>query len=383
MSADLPLGLAAEFPAASRLTYLNSASVGLMYRDAAQAEAHWQSDIAEFGTAHFDEVAEARVFDDARIAFARLINATPADIAIGSSTTDLLSSVAWAIHPGAGTKVVGTDISFPSTMYPWIRISRSTGCGIRWITAVDSVIDEEEILGAIDHDTSVVCLSHVEYATGQRYDLGRLAQRAHEFDALLVIDASQSVGAVPLDVRASDVDVLVSAAYKWLCGPFGVAAMYVRPTLQNLEPGLVGWRSHAEIYDLNARRLRYPDGARRFEYSTIAYGSAVGLTRSMRFLHLIGLERIQHHNLTLTTALVDRLHRHPKIRVVSPRASCAASAIISLKVEGCAPEEVVQALSKYDIVVSHRRDLVRVSPHLFNTHRDMERLAEALDTIAR
>src|SRR6185437_5392604 len=130
-------------------------------------------------------------------------------------------------------------------------------CDLRWIRARGECVSQEEILAAIDADTAVVCLSHVEYGTGQRYDLGRIADAAHARNALLVVDATQSAGAVPIDVPTEPVDVLVTGSYTWLCGPFGVGLLYVAPHLQDsLDPVIVGWRSHEESYDLQATRLQ-------------------------------------------------------------------------------------------------------------------------------
>src|SRR5262245_16710765 len=112
---------ASLFPAAARRTYLNSASVALMPTLAERAVTDWQKDLAQNGTENFDEVAEDRVFDDLRAAFAGLIGAAPTDVAIGSCATELIASVAWALAPARGRTIVATDITFPSTVYPFTR----------------------------------------------------------------------------------------------------------------------------------------------------------------------------------------------------------------------------------------------------------------------
>jgi cysteine desulfurase / selenocysteine lyase len=366
------LVLPGDFPAADKCTYLT-------YHGAHQATAAWQADIAESGTLNFDEVAEERVFDSLRDSFAQLIGARAADIAVASSATELLASLAWAVAPGEGTNVVGVDVTFPSSIYPWVRVAHHTGCEVRWVRARDTEVSEDDIVAAIDDATAVVSLSHVEYASGQRYDLVRLAEAAHARGALLVVDASQSVGAIPVDITREPVDALVTTSYKWLCGPFGVGLMYLAPRLQrSLEPGLVGWRSHKDIYQLQADRIEYPDAARRFEFSTMAYGCAIGLTEAICYLQRIGIDRIYSHNLSLADRLAAELSTLGA-QVVSPRTGNQRTSIVSARFPGRDPANIVNHLGARGIIVSARRDFVRLSLHLYNSDRDVDRvLAEVV-----
>ena len=234
-----------------------------MYQGARRAIVDWQRDVADNGSLALNEAAEAGVFDDLHRAAAGLFNAEPEDIAVGSSATELLGSLAWAVAPEAGTNVVGTALAFPSTIYPWQRVAARTGGQIRLAERDAGHVRLDDILGLINNDTAVVCISHVEYGAGQRFDLASLAAAAHEHGALLLVDATQSAGAIPIDARADALDAVVSAGYKWLCGPFGAGVMYLAPHLQaGLEPGLVGFRSHEDMWDLRADRLDYPPTAR-------------------------------------------------------------------------------------------------------------------------
>jgi cysteine desulfurase / selenocysteine lyase len=372
-----------HFPAASKSTYLNCASVALMYSGAERAAVEWQQDIAQFGTLNFDEVAEDRVFDDLRAAFAALIGARADDIAVASSATELIASLAWAVAPARGKNIVGVDVVFPSTMYPWSRVARHTGCEVRWVRANDALVAEADLIAAIDRDTAVVSISHVEYGSGQRYDLARIAAAAHEQGALLVVDATQSAGAIPIDLASEPVDALITGSYKWLCGPFGVGLMYLAPHLQNrLDPGLVGWRSHKDIYSLKADRVDYADSARRFEFSTMAYGCAIGLTESIRYLHRIGVANIRSHNLALADRLLEHLRRLGA-HIVSPATGDERTSIVSARFPGLTQTAVVAALGAQRIIVAPRRDFVRMSLHLYNTTEDVERVADVLHGLAK
>ena len=280
-----PLAGREHFPAISKSTYLNAASIALMYKGAAETAVAWQSDLAQNGTLSFDEAAEQNVFANLHDVFARLIGARSSDIAVGTSFTELLSSLAWAMLPDRGKNIVGVDVVFPSTVYPWLRVAQTTGCEVRLLGTTDYYADQNELIGLIDDRTAVVAISHVEFGSGQRYDLPRLSAAAHSHGALLIVDATQSVGAIPIDVSRDGIDILVAAGYKWLCGPFGAAVMYVAPNLQTrFEPGLAGFRSHIDMWDLQADRIQYRDDAGRFEYGTMAYGCALGLAKAVEFL---------------------------------------------------------------------------------------------------
>ncbi len=367
-----------DFPASHRSTYLNTASVCLVYAGAEKATNAWFSDLAEHGTSQFDEEAETAVFADLHAAAARLLNSRPTDIAAGSSATELIASIAWAIAPPQGTNIVAVEAVFPSTVYPWMRVARHTGAEMRWVGGGDAPVTDKDVIDAIDERTSVVALSHVEYRTGYRYDLGRLADAAHANDALLVVDASQSAGAIPIDVSSSGVDALIVGSYKWLCGPFGAAFMYLDPGLQaTLEPGLVGFRSHRNMWELEAQRIEFADDATRFEYSTMAYGCAIGLATAIDYLLAVGLETIFEWNTNLADQLISGLD-HLGADVISPRSGPERTSIVAARFVGTDVDGLVHALDEAGVVASARMGALRFSPHLYNTTDDISRALEVL-----
>jgi len=377
------LASVSDFPAAGRSTYLNSASVALMYDGCRRAIDEWNSGVAEDGTVFFDEVAEQTVFEPLHDAFARLVSAAPGDIAVASSATEQLASVAWAIMPPAGTRVLTTGIVFPTTIYPFARVARHTGATVDFVPGDDGYVTPERLLEAIDDSTSVVCLSHVEFGSGQCYDLSKFADVCHEHGALLVVDATQSAGAIEIDAPASGVDVLISGGYKWLCGPFGASVMYLAPHLQtSLEPGLIGFRSNKDIWKLDVDYQDYPDSAHRFEFSTMAYGMAVGLAESVGFLADIGVDAIQAHNLALADHLLAGLDELGA-QVVSPREADERTSIVSARIPGVDSGDVVRHLDGEGIVVSPRRDLFRFSIHLYNSLEDIARALDAVRGLVR
>ena len=370
-----------DFPTANKFVSLNAANVALMYHGAHQAIIEWQDDVALNGSNNFDENSEETVFGELHQVASRLINAVPEDIAAGSSATELLCSLAWAISPSKDQNVVSTEIVFPSTVYPWQRVASSTGCEIRLAKEKDNFIHINEIITLIDQHTAVVCISHVEYGNGQTFDLHLLAEAAHEHGALLVVDATQSAGAIPIDVQVCPVDALISGAYKWLCGPFGAAFMYLAPHLQTkLEPGLVGFRSHKNMWDLDASRIDYPQTAQKFEFSTMAFGCAVGLTRAINFLNDVGVENIFQHNRQLADRLIEGLQTRGAV-ITSPLEDKSRSSIVRAHFENIGSNKIIQSFKRAGVFVSRRGDSIRFSPHLYNSMSDIDKALAEIDNI--
>ena len=368
-----------DFPTADQFVYLNAANVALMYSGAEQVIKEWVADVAQNGSNNFDEDAEENVFNDFHRAAAHLINATVDDIAAGSSATELLCSLAWAVSPGKDQNVVSTEIVFPSTVYPWHRVANSTGCEIRLAKGKNNFMHPDDIIDLIDQHTAVVCISHVEYGNGQTFDLQLLAEAAQDHDALLVVDATQSAGAIPIDVQACPVDALISGAYKWLCGPFGAAFMYVAPHLsEKLEPGLVGFRSHKNMWDLDASRIDYPQAAKKFEFSTMAFGCAVGLTRAIDFLNEVGVENIFQYNRQLADILITGLRSRDAV-ITSPLDDEDRSSIVTAYFENIDSKEIIKGLKAAQVFVSSRAGAIRFSPHLYNTAEDMDSALAQID----
>jgi len=370
-----------DFPTANKFVSLNAANVALMYHGAHQAIIEWQDDVALNGSNNFDDNSEETVFGEFHQVVSQLINAGPDDIAAGSSATELLCSLAWAISPSKDQNVVSTEIVFPSTVYPWQRVASSTGCEIRLAKEKNNFIHINEIITLIDQHTAVVCISHVEYGNGQTFDLHLLAEAAHEHGALLVVDATQSAGAIPIDVQACPVDALISGAYKWLCGPFGAAFMYLSPHLQTkLEPGLVGFRSHKNMWDLDASRIDYPQSAQKFEFSTMAFGCAVGLTRAINFLNDVGVENIFQHNRQLADLLIEGLQTSGAV-ITSPLDDESRSSIVRAHFENISSNKIIQSLKHAGVFVSRRGDSIRFSPHLYNSMSDIDKALAEIDNI--
>ena len=281
-----------------------------------------------------DEDTEIGILDDARHGAAVLLGASPDTIAIATSFTEALNQVAWWLRPGRGQNIVSSEVDFPSVTYPWHRIAEDTGCQVRLVGVLDDPdsFDVNKIADSVDSATAAICITHIQYLTGHLLDLGELAALAHDNGAILIVDATQSAGQVPIDVTASGVDVLISGSYKWLCSTFGAAVCYLSPTLlSEFRPPLVGWRSPEHPYSLDARWLPLAATARRMEYSTMSYAAAIALGRAIGYISGLSLAEVAGHNRELASQLADGLTQRgarlltPATRHAGPARSPPAS----------------------------------------------------------
>jgi cysteine desulfurase / selenocysteine lyase len=364
-----------DFPALTELTYLNTASVGLVPEPAQRRAEAFDRDVAVRGTVALDEEAEIAVFEGTRASAAKLIGARPDEVAITASATLALGQIAWFLRPGRGDNVVSVDLEFPSSTYPWLRIAEDTGAEIRLVRRRDepASLSFEDVAALVDRHTRVVCVSHVQYATGHRLDPAALAALAHEHGAVLVLDASQSAGAVPIDVRADDVDFLVATSYKWLCSTFGAAICYVREELVgDFRPPLVGWRSAEVPYALDAVDMRLPSSARKLEFSTSGYGAGVALGAAIEYFLAVGIERVLAHDLALATRLRAGLEEIGA-DILTPAEDDRRIGIVTARFPGRDGEAVAASLNERGVVVSPRFGSTRYSVHAFNDEDDVDR----------
>lgn len=373
-----------EYAAFQDLTYLNTASVGLVARSVQEASRAFDEELATRGTCGFDEDQEIAVLERTRQGAAVLFNADPDYVAVGTSCTELLCQIAWGLRPGRGANVISTDIDFPSVTYPWYRVAGETGCEVRLaplmanptpttgITAIERIIDQR---------TAAVCVSHVQYLTGGRIDLRDLADLVHSHGAVLIVDATQSAGQVPIDVKASHVDALIAGSYKWLGSTFGAAVGYINPNLlDRISAPFVGWRSVENPYDLQSRYKPLPPNARSFEYSTMSYTAATTLGHAIENTNRQDPTSVLRHNTSLANQMMDGLES-VGATLLTPRADDHHAGIVTARFSKHDNANIARELKNRNIIVSPRVDATRFSFHHYNTAEDVTAALEALKAI--
>jgi selenocysteine lyase/cysteine desulfurase len=372
-----------DFPALNRFTYLNTASAGLVPPSVVQPAHEFEAELAQAGTTGMDEDTEVGILEDARHAAAELLHADPATIAIGTSFTEALCQIAWWLCPGQGQNVVSSEVDFPSVTYPWHRIAEDTGCQVRLVPVLDDpeAFDVNRVAEHVDSATAVICISHVQFLTGHLLDLNDLAALAHDHGALLIVDATQSAGQVPIDVTATGVDVLITGSYKWLCSLFGAAACYLSPqVLKRFRPPLVGWRSTEHPYSLDARWKPLAPTARRMEYSTMSYAAAIALGHAIRYINTMSLDEVATHNAELASQLAEELAQRGA-RLITPRDPKRRAGTVTARFPSRDGEAIAAELTRRGVIVSPRVGSTRFSMHFYNSSDDIDRALAVLDQV--
>ncbi|QSW99946.1 aminotransferase class V-fold PLP-dependent enzyme [Haloterrigena alkaliphila] len=372
-----PRDLRETMPALESSTYLNWGAGGPSPRRVVEAaESSLEYHEYEAPTAEGQYPAAFEAYDEARAAVAGLLGATPEEIALTESTTDGINRVAGALEWDDDDVVVRTDLEHSAGILPWQRLERERGIDVRVLETEDGRLDLEAVKAAAS-DATLFCVSSLTWTHGTRLPIAEIVDIAHEAGALVLVDAVQAPGQVPVDVREWGADFVVAAGHKWLLGPFGSGFLYAREGLErerDLVPAAIGYRS---VVDENADEYRYAPGARRFEVATASPAPHAGLTEAIACLEEIGIEAIEARIETLTNRLKDGIADE---RLLSPRAF--ESGLVTIDVDD--PEGTVERLSEEGIVVRSlpEPEAIRASVHAFNTREDVDRLLEALETAA-
>jgi len=371
-----------DFPATKKYVYLNAASISLMPLPVLSKINKFQEDLGLRATVWFDEEVETNALEEARIEAAKLIGAEVDEVALLASTTEALCTVAWFLDFQRGDNVVTTDMEFPAVVYPWMRIGKEKGVEVRLAKNREGIVEVADLEKLVDDHTKVLAISHVEYASGLKFNLKELHHLASEHGALLVVDAIQSLGVVPLNVKDEGVDILASGAYKWLLGPFGTSILYIRRGLyEKLEPPLVGFRSTGKPFELEPTKLTYAKTAKKFEYSTSNYASMIGLAEAIKYLRRIGIERVYNYVLKITGNLIQSLSNLRGVRIITPEEEEKRSGIVTIRFKKADYMNVAKRLGEKGIIVSPRFKSVRMSPHIYNTEEDISKALEELKKI--
>jgi cysteine desulfurase / selenocysteine lyase len=336
------------------------------------------SEVAQFGNLRMSDDDEVEVLDDLRRRVAGLLDVPTEWVAITGGASEALGQVAALIDASDGSVlVVSTD--FPSVTYPWLVAARRHGTTVR--TVHDRADEDltETLIDAIDESTKAVCFSAVQYATGTRVDVRAVTDAAHRFDARVVVDATQLAGAGPVSVRQWGADAVISSGYKWLSAHGGVALLTLTPDLAEMTPRIVGWKGTRQPFSFEPMSLPLAPDARRFELSTIAYASAIGLGESIAMLTALDPHRIQQHARRLATELIGRVEPLGW-QPFRPLTDAAASGhIVALRHPTLPAADVQRSLANvHNIICSSRGGSIRVSLHVYNDDSDLAALEHAL-----
>lgn len=336
-------------------------------------------------------------FEGARDKVATFLGAPSRDeVVFTKNASEALNLVAntlvWAgpYQVGPGDEVVITEMEHHSNIVPWQLLTQRTGATLRWFGLTDDGhLDLSDIDSLITERTKVVSLTWVSNMLGTVNPVARIAERAHQVGALVVVDASQAVPQLPVDVAALGADLLAFTGHKTV-GPTGIGVLWGRgEVLAQLPPFLGGGEM---IETVTMEKSTYAPAPHKFEAGTPPIVEAVGLGAAVEYLGALGMEHVHAHEQALTRYALEGLQTVPGLRILGPLSAAERGGAISFELDGVHPHDVATVLDTRGIAVraghhcakpAHARygvqSTTRMSSYLYTTPSEIDALVEGLE----
>ncbi len=359
------------------LAYLNCAYISPSLRSVTEAgragvdrkAQPWRITAPDF----FDESERAREL------FARISGATAEQIAIIPAVSYGVAMAARNLETPSGSNIVVLAEQFPSNYYAWYELSRERGTQLVTVPHPPDGEWTEAIVSRINAQTAVVAIGNCHWTDGRFIDLKAVRRRCTQVDAVLVVDGAQSLGAMPFSVRDVQPDFLIAPSYKWLLGPYSLGFMYIAPQHLDSRPLEHNWIHRADSDDFAALldyRHEFQPGARRFDVGERSNFALMPM--AVAALGQILEWGVSEIAATLT-GMTETIRKHGEAMGFSVAPSeFRAGHLIGLRCSEGLPGDLSERLAQHQVYVSIRGNSVRVSPHLYNTEQDIDRLFDVL-----
>lgn len=388
-----------DTPLFSRYIYLDAAAAAPPPWPVVEAMTTYLKHLAEWGPylPRFRAETYDRV-EEIRRKVADFIGAAPEEIAFTRNGTEGINLVAEGLPWREGDEIVLLDIEFHSNYVPWLRLAKEKGVRLRVIkTPQDGRVTPDMVIAAVNRRTRLVTLTHVSNALGSVQPVAEIgaALKKEYPEVLYLINASQSLGLLPIQVQHLHCDFLTGPGRKWLRGPEGSGLLYVRrERIESLRPPLVGWGGTEWL--ASEDEFRYAPTAKRFQAGLPDIPAILGLGAALEYAQQLDIQWIANRVRHLTDYGDELLRQIPGVTVLGPRQSRDRIGMIPFTVRGLAPRRVVAALEEEGVIVEAGsfmahvalakygvQEVVRISPHYYNTEADLEQTARCLADLIR
>jgi len=309
---------------------------------------------------------------------ARFFNSSADEIAIVPSASYGLQTAAKNVPIARGQKILVLEEQFPSNIYPWRRLSRDTGAELVTVPWPSDGDWTAGVLERLSSDVAIAALPNVQWTSGGVLNLEMIGAACRKIGAALVVDLTQSLGVYPFDVQRVQPDFAVAAAYKWLLGPYSSGVMYVSPRWHGGKPLEENWiqRDNARNFSNLYYTDNYQSGARRFDMGEHAnFGLLPATIRAMEQLDEWGVPAISETIAAMTGSIVESLQG---TGLIAWPEAMRAPHYLCLRLEGQIPDGLVESLASEQIYISLRGTSLRITPHVYNSSGDIERLVNIL-----
>lgn len=366
-----------HFPILGQWDFFNHAGVAPLPKAAADALrtfAHQYETTAYIGTGWYKDIEKLRELAG------RLIHADAGEIAFVKNTSEGIATVAAGLNWQPGDRIVTTAVEYPANIYPWMDLAKRFAVELVMVpeqTTADGSrkVPLEAILQEAAHPrTRMVALSHVEFASGQRHDLMAVGAFCKEHHKLLCVDAIQTLGIIPVDVRGMNIDFLSADGHKWMLGTEGAGIFYVRKELlEQVRPLSIGWMNVVDADDYGHYDFTLKPNAAKYECGSHNVGGLLALKASLELLMGVGVDAVSARIQSLTEFLISGL-REKGYTIVSPRTGQDWSGIVSFTSPKHDQQQIFRQLRDQKTEIAVREGRMRCSPHFYNTEAQIERL---------
>ncbi len=372
----------AEFPLDPDLVYLNHAAVGVWPRRTRDAVATFAGQNMVRGAADYPEWLKVERSLRRRLQW--LVNAESTDdIALLKNTSEGLSLVAYGLDWQAGDNIVISNREFPSNRIVWESLA-GRGVELR-VADIDGPDPEGAMLDLIDGRTRLLAVSSVQYGDGLCMDLVRLGEACRAQGIFFCVDAIQSLGALAFDALACHADAVVADAHKWLLGPEGIAVFYISPRWrEKLKLHQFGWHMVEHAGDFDRHDWQPASSARRFEPGSPNMLGIHAFEASLSLLQELGMAHVESELLARTRRLMEMVHAHPKLKLISRDTEERCSGIVTFRVQGldhAGHATLYRELMKAEVICAHRAGGIRFAPHFYTDPALFDAAFERLDTL--
>jgi len=371
-----------EFPIVEKTVYMISNSLGAMPRGVRDELNHYVDTWASRGVRAWEEqwwMLPAEVGDQ----IGELMNAPKASVSVHQNVTTCQAMVGSCFDfKGKRNKIVYSDMNFPSVMYFW-EAQRALGARVHMVKTDDGItVPTQRLLDAIDEETLLVPISHVIFRSAYINDAEAIIEKAHQVGAYVVLDTFQSLGTVPVDVRALNADFACGGVLKWLCGGPGVAYLFVRPDLgKKLEPKLTGCTAHQNPFAFEIGPNRYCDPPYKFMNGTPHIPALEAAGPGLNIIREVGVNRIREKSKRQTARLIELASQHGW-RINTPRDPEQRGGTVSIDMPDA--QEVCKQLIQREILVDYRPKAgVRMSPHFYTADEELDIAIQAVEEILK
>ncbi|MBI2305223.1 MAG: aminotransferase class V-fold PLP-dependent enzyme [Chloroflexi bacterium] len=374
-----------EIPAVRNCIYLNTGWSGpspTPVLDAIREHLEWENSLGPATPPALEKHKEAR--ESVRKGLARLLGARPEEFTLTENTTQGINIITNGLEWRPGDEVVTCDLEHPSILIPCLYLQKRFGVVLKMVSLRD-VSRPEDIVSRIEEAftprTRLLCLSHIIYLTGLRLPLLEIQSLARKHGVLILVDGAQSVGHIPVNLTQLGCDFYAFPGHKWLLGPDGVGALFIRKELiPMVEPRYVA-HCAALSYDINGNLETNVEDIKKFELTTTSGPLWSGLQKAIEFVEAVGLETIESRVMTLTSMLEEELKRLSSITLLSPHLPTLASGLVSFSVSGREAPEITTYLWEQGRIAARsvkNPTCTRLSVAFFNTSEELETVVATL-----